>query len=91
MNDITKESNELFSFNFEKNEWNQIQFKHQVADPVSAVQVEEFKMAKSSKVARVSSFNAPAITMSPEGYSLTKMRQKRMLYDGPVSPEKGRV
>ena len=110
MNEITKESNELFSFNFSKRNWNQIQVKHQVSDPVSSQQVEEYKAAKGSR-SRHHTVNSPytsSNTPSPvkvhsiaseepgsagvrQTPSPVKTKQKRMLYDGPVSPEKGRV
>lgn len=89
MKDITKETNDMYSYSFEKNLWVQFQFEHQIRDPVSNEQLEEFKK---SRISPNKQKNDPSPTMkSPlmkrntfEGNSPTKMQRKNT--DG-TSPE----
>ena len=46
MKDITKETNEMYSYSFSTNAWVQFQYEHQIKDPVSNEQLEEYKKAK---------------------------------------------
>ncbi|OMJ68853.1 hypothetical protein SteCoe_33574 [Stentor coeruleus] len=48
MKDITKETNDMYSYNFESQEWVMFQFEHQIKDPVSNEQLEEFKKSRIS-------------------------------------------
>ena len=48
MKDITKETNDMYSFQFSKNTWTLFQFEHQIKDPVSNEQLEEFKKSRMS-------------------------------------------
>jgi Galactose oxidase, central domain len=46
MKDITKETNDMYSYNFSLNYWTLFQYEYQVKDPVSPDQLEEFKKSK---------------------------------------------
>lgn len=48
MKDITKETNDMYSYQFENNTWGLFQFEHQIKDPVSNEQLEEFKKSRIS-------------------------------------------
>lgn len=48
MKDISKETNEMFSFNFRTQVWTMFQTEQQIQDPVSAAMLEEFKGKKNS-------------------------------------------
>ena len=49
--DITKETNDMYSYNFINNCWTLFQYEHQIKDPVSPNQLEEFKKTKASLAA----------------------------------------
>ena len=51
MKDITKETNDMYSYNFTTNIWTLFQYEHQVRDPVSPDQLEEFKKTKANLAA----------------------------------------
>ena len=104
MKDITKETNEMFSYHFGNNTWTMFQYETQVKDPVSAEQLEEYKKSKISPV-RKNGSKDPSPNKSPTR-SLNKsptrsptklpspernVRKKRTLYEGPPSPLVGRV
>jgi len=46
MKDITKETNDMYSYNVRNNTWTMFQYEYQVKDPVSPDQLEEFKKTK---------------------------------------------
>ena len=48
MKDITKETNDMYSYDFHSNTWVLFQFEHQIKDPVSNEQLEEFKKSRIS-------------------------------------------
>ena len=48
MKDITKETNDMYSYQFDTNTWVLFQFEHQIKDPVSNEQLEEFKKSRMS-------------------------------------------
>lgn len=95
MKDITKETNDMYSYNFETNTWILFQFEHQIKDPVSNEQLEEFKKSRISP-------NKPKGDPSPtaksplmkrntlEANSPTKMQRKNTegSPEGHVGPKK---
>ena len=48
MKDITKETNDMYSYQFSSSTWALFQFEHQIKDPVSNEQLEEFKKSRIS-------------------------------------------
>lgn len=48
MKDITKETNDMYSFDFSRNFWTLFQYEQQIKDPVSPDQLEEFKKTKAN-------------------------------------------
>jgi hypothetical protein len=48
MKDITKETNDMYSYNIKENVWTLFQYETQIRDPVSPDQLEEFKKTKAS-------------------------------------------
>ncbi|CAG9335386.1 unnamed protein product [Blepharisma stoltei] len=92
---VNRETNEMFSYSFENNMWVRFQDEQQVKDPVSAAQLEEFKHSETSPHRR-HTLNI-AIGPKKDGKkeaSPTIERfamKKKLLYDGPPSPVKGRV
>mmetsp|Transcript_14191 Transcript_14191/g.14264 ORF Transcript_14191/g.14264 Transcript_14191/m.14264 type:complete len:163 (-) Transcript_14191:31-519(-) len=105
MRDITKETNDMFSFDFSTNTWTMFQFEFQIKDPVTPEQLEEYKKRKSinhnHKHKTVPETASPAKTpslhiskspdASPVGEGLSFLKKKNSLYDGPPSPLEGRI
>ncbi|CAG9331517.1 unnamed protein product [Blepharisma stoltei] len=105
MRDITKETNDMFSFDFLTNTWTMFQFEFQIKDPVTPEQLEEYKKRKSinhnHKHKTVPEPTSPAKTpslhiskspdASPVGEGLSFLKKKNSLYDGPPSPLEGRI
>ena len=107
--DVTREQNDMFSWNFGVNRWAQIQYQHHVEDPVSAIELTEYKKAEARAQRRATILANPNSPLprksttqdnmspgikepqSPFTSSPTKIKKKRLLYEGPVSPEKGHV
>lgn len=48
MKDITKETNDMYSYNFTSNTWVHFQYESQIKDPVTNEQLEEYKKAKAA-------------------------------------------
>jgi len=97
MKDITKETNDMFSYDFNTNTWIMFQYEHQVEDPISHEEVEMFKKARNSPPKQPSpkkspgTFNRSPTSPKKEDSDKVNFRKKRTLYEGPVSPLKGRV
>ena len=64
MKDITKETNDMYSFNFLNGCWTLFQYEHQIKDPVSPDQLEEFKKSKASMIGFLKIKNAGVDTNS---------------------------
>lgn len=98
MRDITRETNDMYSYDFITNTWVCFQGERQVKDPVTAEQLEEYKKAKSSPTSNkprngeTSPSRSPTkkTTMSPSGEH-SPTRRKNALYDGPATPISGRI
>lgn len=107
MKDITKETNDMYTYNIENNTWVLCQFEHQIKDPVTNEQLEEFKKSKASPVKnRNESSKSPTRKNTLEVYSPGKTKKssesaspetnsgpkkRKTLYDGPASPVTGRI
>jgi len=100
MRDITKETNEMYSYEFSSNIWTMFQDEQQIKDPVSAAQLEEFKKAKSPLMPRSKTINnesphkSSEAHKSPEPHSgdSSPTRGKRSsLYIGPAAPVVGKI
>jgi Galactose oxidase, central domain/Kelch motif len=106
MKDITKETNDMYSYDFNNNTWALFQFEHQVKDPVSNEQLEEFKKTRASPTKGISpTVKSPLLkkntldNLSPskksnEGSSPENNfvpKKRKTLYDGPASPVVGRI
>jgi N-acetylneuraminic acid mutarotase len=94
--EITRETNDMYSYNITANEWGCIQLETQIEDPVSANDIEEFK--KQVKVRNpqrsptlptkgVRQNSSSGETPSPD----IQHRKRKVLYDGPPSPLVGRI
>lgn len=100
MKDITKETNDMYSFNFETSEWVLFQYEHQIKDPVSNEQLEEFKKTRSpTKISptvrspmlkrnTLGDLSPSKIEKKPDEILIKK---KKTLYDGPANPIEGRI
>ena len=104
--DLTKETNEMYGFDLDGLQWHLLQEERTIEDPVSAVQLEEYKKGK---LAHSRSSHSPASSplttghrsppisgkkhdspISPEELASGK-KKKGHLYDGPTSPVLGRI
>ena len=109
MKDITKETNDMYSYHFDTGNWVLFQFEHQIKDPVSNEQLEEFKksrmspnkggpsptaksplLKKNTVESPNKSLNRRNTDASPEG-TISAVKKKKTLYDGPASPVTGRI
>lgn len=104
MKDITKETNDMFAYDFVSQNWTQFQFEHQVRDPVTPEQVEEYKKRKSGFSSPKKSTldpNSPNRSLNITNLSrdssptisdsIPSLKKKNSLYDGPPSPLEGRI
>jgi N-acetylneuraminic acid mutarotase len=107
MKDITKETNDMYTFNIESNTWVLCQFEHQIRDPVSNEQLEEFKKSRiSPNKLKVDPSNRSPSRKSTNEVSPNKIlkksennspdavsgpKKRKTLYDGPASPVTGRI
>lgn len=89
--DATKETNNMFGYDFTRRAWAQIQFDHEVQDPISASQIEELKKSKQPKkkgspeVIKTKTANLSG-DVTPE-----RRLNKVTVYEGPPSPLVGKV
>lgn len=105
MKELTKETNELLGLNLDSFEWSLIQEERKIEDPVSAVQLEEYKKSRSpfhkpthpahsptsvSPPHRPKHDSSPVLPGGDESPNARKKRQPH-LYDGPPSPLLGRI
>jgi hypothetical protein len=86
--DATKETNDMYSFDFIRSAWAQIQFEHEIQDPVSATQIEEVKRSKQPRKK-----GSPGIIRKPASGDASPDRRstRTAVYEGPPSPLVGRV
>mmetsp|Transcript_10364 Transcript_10364/g.10331 ORF Transcript_10364/g.10331 Transcript_10364/m.10331 type:complete len:174 (+) Transcript_10364:790-1311(+) len=63
--DITRETNDMYSYNFEGNSWICFQGEQQVKDPVTSEQLEEYKKSKASPTLPKSKNDCNSPTRSP--------------------------
>lgn len=105
MKDITKETNDMYTYNIDTNTWVLCQFEHQIKDPVSNEQLEEFKKTRASPTKAKNETKSPSRKNTSELYSPTKVKKaegnspdsgsgpkkRKTLYDGPASPVTGRI
>ena len=84
--ELARETNELWVLRLDSNEWVMLQEEHKIEDPVSSVQLEEYRRGKSPLTAPP---RKPA-DMSPDHSPVTK-RKKDHLYEGPANPIVGRI
>lgn len=88
MRDITKETNEMYSFEFSNALWTMFQDEQQIKDPVSAAQLEEFKKSKSPLMPKAKA-SKESPDMSPDSSPGNKKRSS--LYVGPAIPIVGKI
>lgn len=88
--EITKETNEMWAFNFDALQWKLLQEERTIEDPVSAAQLEEYKKGKSFKTHSPHTAPAKHHTESPNS-SPHEVKRHAHLYDGPPSPLVGRI
>ena len=84
--DLTKETNEMYGFNLDTLQWHLLQEERTIEDPVSAVQLEEYKKGK---FAHSKSSHSPSPSPSTAGHkphheSPNILGKK---HDSPISPE----
>jgi hypothetical protein len=77
MKDITKETNDMYSYNFFTSTWVMFQYEHQIKDPVSNEQLEEFKKNRAA--------GSPSKNMNPPKSPLNKKNSTE------ISPGRGIV
>ena len=92
MKDITKETNDMYTYSIDTNKWVLCQFEHQVKDPVSNEQLEEFKKSRISpaKVKTENSSRSPSRKSTIETTSPSKIGKKNENNspDGLLGPKK---
>ncbi|OMJ77866.1 hypothetical protein SteCoe_22467 [Stentor coeruleus] len=107
MKDITKETNDMYSYNFATSEWVMFQYEHQIKDPVSNEQLEEFKKSRISPNKHANPPKSPMIKkstaeLSPGQSTMRKNtdssppdtinpKKKKTLYEGPPCQTSGRI
>jgi hypothetical protein len=107
MKDITKETNDMYSYNFMTSEWVMFQYEHQIKDPVSNEQLEEFKKSRVSPNKHGNPPKSPmakksTADLSPGQSTLRKNtdssppdaispKKKKTLYEGPPCQTSGRI
>ena len=107
MRDLTKETNEMYGLDLRTMAWGLIQEEKKIEDPVSAVQLEEYKKGRSPNHRLTSGHSSsPAHSASPNPIhkakhesptspadDVAKALKKRPshLYEGPPSPLLGRI
>jgi hypothetical protein len=102
MKDITKETNDMYSYSLTEHTWVHFQYEHQIKDPVSTEQLEEFKKSKLSPPKPKNTEGSPTSwKRSSESPGLRRNtdlqpaesspKKKKTLYDGPASPTAGRI
>lgn len=79
MKDITKETNDMYSFNFTTNTWVMFQYEHQIKDPVTNEQLEEFKKSKGNNFSPSKSPNnkSPLLKKPSGDLSPTRTGQRK--------------
>ena len=104
MKDLTKETNEMYGLQLDSCEWSLIQEERKIEDPVSAVQLEEYKKSRSPFHKNTVPAHSPTSLSPPAhktkhespvipGDESPNARKKRPthLYEGPPSPLLGRI
>ena len=84
MKDITKETNDMYSYSFSTNLWTLFQYEHQVKDPVSPDQLEEFKKSKAT-LAAMKAKNAGAEPSPPR---MSPVRRPTIFDSSRASPSR---
>lgn len=85
--DQSRETNELWVLHLNSNEWVLLQEEQKIDDPVSSVQLEEYRKGKSPLTAPPKKQPEASPDLSPT----TKKKHKEHLYEGPASPLVGRI
>lgn len=97
---ITRETNDMFSYDILKNEWVCTHLEFKLEDPVSAQDIEDFKLMASFRPKTRTSTSSrspksPRSGRSPhssdERKVNTSLKKRKTIYDGPPMPILGRI